>query len=181
MMLRRFFTFFVLGMLWQCLPADTSFAGFGFGFGGNDADKSGLDFIRGYDPETVTTVTGRVVGTPHGGESNGTFIDVQAGGELVMLQVGPASYWEKNGIPVRLNDEVSAKGSKAQGKDGKSYLITRELKNKTAGASAEVRGDRGEPLWGSRSVGGVRSERSGGGMGGRSGGMRFRGGMMMRH
>lgn len=181
MMLRRFFTFFVLGVLWQCLPADTSFAGFGFGFGGTDADKSGLDFIRGYDPETVTTVAGRVVATPHGGENNGTFIDVQAGGEVVMLQVGPVSYWEKNGISVRLNDEISAKGSKAQGKDGKSYLITRELTNKTAGLRAEVRGEGGEPLWRSRSVGGVRSERSGGGMGGRSGGMRSRGGMMMRH
>lgn len=167
-------------MLWQCLPADTSFAGFGFGFGGTDANKSGLDFVRGYDPETVTTVTGRVVAAPHSGERDGTFIDLQAGGEVVMLQVGPVSYWEKNGIPVRLNDEISAKGSKAQGKDGKSYLITRELTNKTAGVRTEVRGEGGEPIWGSRGMGGVRSERSGGSMGGRSGGMRFRGGMM-RH
>lgn len=181
MMLRRVVIFFIFGMLWQCLSAAVSFAGFGFGFGGTDAEKSGLDFARGYDPETVTTVTGRVVVTPHSGEGGGTFIDVQAGGELVMLHVGPASYWEKNGIPVRLNDEISAKGSKAQGRDGKSYLITRELTNKTAGASVEVRGDRGEPLWGSRSMGGASSERSGGSMGGRSGGMRFRGGMMMRH
>jgi hypothetical protein len=46
----------------DCLMLGTAFAG--FGFGGDNAGKSGLDFTGGYDINTVTIVRGKVSTLP---------------------------------------------------------------------------------------------------------------------
>ncbi|HEY6873908.1 MAG TPA: DNA-binding protein [Geobacteraceae bacterium] len=172
----RFSSIIVLAMSVNCLAIGTAFAG--FGFGGGDPGKSGLDFSTGYDVNTVTTVSGRVASLPRAGENGQVFVAVTSGGETVDLSLGTKSYWDKKGIPLRLNDEVAAKGSKAQGKDGKSYLLVQKLANRTAASQVVLRNERGGPPWMGNNASGMMSNGPAGGMGG--GGM-MKGGGMMRH
>jgi hypothetical protein len=169
----RFSSIIAWAFLLNFLLFDTAFAG--FGFGGDDLGKSGLDFSKGYDVNTVKTVTGRVVSSPHAGEKEHVFVDVKSGGEIISLSLGPKSFWEEKEIPLRPNDDISAKGSKAQGKDGKTYLMVQKLTNKTTGSQVALRDDRGGPDWSGRNAGGM----PGGGM--MQGGGMMRGGGGMRH
>ena len=174
----RFSPIIMLAVVLNCLLISPAFAG--FGFGGNDLGKSGLDFNKGYDVNTVTTVTGRVVSSPQTGEKEHVFVEVKAGGETISLNLGPKSFWENKAIPLHPNDDITAKGSKAEGKDGRTYLMVQKLTNKTTGSQMALRNDRGGPAWS-----GMMSNGPGGGMmqgGGMQGGgmMRGGGGMMRR-
>ncbi|WP_298437036.1 DNA-binding protein [Geobacter sp.] len=168
----RFSPIITLAVVLNCLVIGTAWAG--FGFGGDDPGKSGLDFNKGYDVNTVTTVSGRVVSSPRIDEGEHVFVEVKTDGEIVSLSLGPKSFWEKQQISLRPNDDVTAKGSKAQGRDGKIYLMVQNLTNRTTGAHAVIRNERGRSgWWGGR--GGMMSHGPGGGM------MRGGGGGMMRH
>ncbi len=170
-------------MLWAlaslCFQQGTAFAL--FGFGSSEEGKSGLDFTRGYDVNTVTTVTGRVVSLPQPRKQEPTIIEISSGKERVQVYVGPAAFWENKGIPLRLNDELSVKGSKAQGRDGKVYLLTRSLTNRTTGATLELRNDKGEPAWSGRSEHSRHTEHETGGLRHQGHEMMRGGGGMMRH
>ena len=167
----RLSTILILAVLFNCLVLSPASAGF-FGFGSSEKGKSGLDFSRGYDVNTVATVSGRVTSLPGQAENEHYVIQVETGSESVNVSVGPGSFWEKKGVPVRLNDEISAKGSRAQGQDGKTYLLTQKLVNRTTGSQVELRSERGEPVWSGRNAG-VGQMRS-------SEGQRFQGGGFMR-
>ena len=173
----RFFSITALAISLNCLAIGTAFAG--FGFGGDDPGKSGLDFTKGYDVNTVTTVSGRVASLPAAGENGQVFAEVRTGGETVNLSLGSKSYWDKKGIPLRLNDDVTAKGSTAQGKDGKSYLLVQKLTNKTAASQVVLRNERGGPPWMGKNASGMMSNGPTDGMG--AGGGMMKGGGMMRH
>ncbi len=167
------FSSVVLGALFlNCLLVGAADAGFGFG---DDRGKSGLDFTRGYDINTVTSVSGRVLSSPQSGEKKNVFVEIRAGSETLSLCLGPRYYWEKNEIPLRPNDDVVAKGSKAQGNDGRTYLMVQKLANRTTGSQVALRNDQGSPAWSGRSGGGMMWGR-GGGM--TDGGMMRGGGMM---
>jgi len=174
-----------------CILTATAHAGFGFGFGGGDEGKSGLDLNRGYDINTVTTVTGKVTSVPQNSDLGGVTLAIMSGEEIINLYVGPGAYWAENGIPVRLHDDISAKGSRSQGKDGKNYLLTQKLVNRSSGAQVDLRNEKGEAGWlgaelrpdrssSPRDSRGGAAMRGGGAM--RSGGgiMRGGGGGMMR-
>ncbi len=141
----RFSLILAWAVLLDCLMLGTAFAA--FGFGGDDAGKSGLDFTGGYDINTVTTVSGKVTALPQPGNRKHTIIEISTKKERLYLYVGPPSYWENKGIAVRMNDVVSAKGSKAQGEDGKTYLLTQTLSNRTTGAQLDLRDGKGMPAW----------------------------------
>ena len=168
----RFSPVITLAVVLNCLFIGTSFAG--FGFGGDDLGKSGLDFSKGYDVNTVTTVSGRVAAAPWTGEKEQVFVDIKAGGDIVSLSIGPKSSWESRQIPLHPNDDIIAKGSKAQGKDGKTYLLVQKLTNRTTGSQLVIRTERGGPEWPGRTAGGMMGGGPGGGM------MRGAGGGMMR-
>lgn len=174
----RFSSAVIGAILLNCLLIGTSCAG--FWFGSDDGGKSGLDFNRGYDVNTVIAVTGRVVSLPQAGEQGQMVVEVRAGSETVAVTLGPKSFWEKKEFALRLDDEVIAKGSKAQGKDGRHYLLTQRLTNKTTSAQIDLRNDKGVPGWLGRSAGGSMSGRPGGMMRGGGGMMRGGGGGMMR-
>lgn len=169
----RFFPFITVAIVLNCLFIGPSFAG--FGFGGDDLGKSGLDFNKGYDVNTVTTVSGRVASPPRTDENEHVFVDVRTGSETVSLSLGPRAFWDKQEIPLHTGDEITARGSMAQGRDGKTYLLVQKLTNRTTGAQAAVRSDRGRAGWSGRNTGGM-----GGGMMQGGGGMRRGGGMMRR-
>lgn len=168
---RRLVNITIAALLLNALWLGSAFASF-LGFGSDQGGKSGLDFGRGYDLNTVGIVTGRVSSLPQQVENEQYIFEVRTGSEAVNVSVGPGWFWQKNGIPLKVNDEVSAKGARAQGQDGKIYLLTQKLVNKTTGASLELRGESGEPVWsGKRSAGaGMRSQ----------GMQRFQGGGFMR-
>ncbi|MSM39416.1 MAG: DNA-binding protein [Geobacter sp.] len=167
----RFSPIIPLAVFLNCLFAATAFAG--FGFGSDDVGKSGLDFNRGYDINTVTTVSGRVVSAPRTNGNEHVFVEVRTDGEIISLSLGPKYSWVKKEFPLHPNDEIAARGSKAQGEDGKSYLMVQKLTNLTTGARMVVRNERGEPGWSARTAGSMMSN-------GPRGGMMWGGGMM-RH
>lgn len=70
--------------------------------------------------------------------------------------------------------DVGNKGSKAQGQDGKSYVLARKLVNKTTGAQVDLRNVEGEPAWTVRNTGGTPMD------GNPVGGMRNQGGGIMQ-
>ncbi len=161
----------------NCLMFDTAFAGF---FGGDGKGKSGLDFTTGYDINTVTTLSGRVVSLPHLGEKENIIIEIKSGNESLNICLGPGSYWEKKGIAISANDNLSVKGSKAQGQDGKSYVLAQKLVNNTTGAQVDLRNDKGEAAWSLRNTGSMRMDSPVGGMRNQGGSMMRSGGGMMR-
>ena len=171
----RFFLVMAWATVMSCLTAGAAFAG--FGFGGDALGKSGLDFSKGYDVNTVMTVSGRVLAPPRTDEKEQVFVEVKSGGEIVNLSLGPKSFWEKRDIPLRPNDELTARGSRAQGKDGKIYLMVEKLTNRTTGDQTAVRSERGMPAWSGRDAGGMMRDGGGGSMMRGGGG----GGGMMRH
>lgn len=175
MAIHRFSPILALAILLNCLLFGTAYAGFGFGM--DDKGKSGLDFNMGYDVNTVTTVSGRVVSLPQTGEKEHVFVEVRAGGETVSLNLGPKTFWKEKDFPLHPNDEITARGSKAQGKDGKAYLLVQKITNRTTGAQMVVRNENGSGAWSGRS--GMMSNGPAGGMM-RGGGGMMRGGGGMR-
>ena len=173
----RFFSIIVWATILNCLLIGTVFAGF---FGSDDKGKSGLDFNRGYDVNTVSTMSGRAISLPYPGEKENIIVEIKSGNETFNLGVGPGSYWGKKGIAIRLNDEITVKGSKAQGKDGKSYILAQKLVNRTTGTQLELRSEKGEPVWSGRDMSSMRPENPAGGMRSQGGGMMRSGGGMMR-
>lgn len=167
----------IMAIFMNCLLTGTAFAG--FGFGGNDMGKSGLDFNKGYDTNTVATVTGRVTSPQRTGDKEHIFVEIKAGTETISLNLGPRSYWEGMAFPLHPNDDITAKGSMAQGKDGKTYLMVQKLSNQTTGSQVALRNDSGGPVWSGRNANGMMSSSPAGGMKS-GGGMNRGGGGMMR-
>ncbi|WP_051293014.1 hypothetical protein [Citrifermentans bremense] len=180
--MKRFSLILICAVLLSCQLLGQANAGF-FGFGSEDRGKSGLDFSRGYDLNTVGTFSGRVTESPRLAENGQYLIEMESGSETVNLSVGPENFWGKKGIPVKVDDEITAKGSRAQGQDGKTYLLTQKLVNRSNGKQVEIRSDRGEPAWSGRSAGAAQMRGGIGFQGGgfmRGGGMMGGGGMMRR-
>lgn len=176
----RFYLLIAMLIILTTICHERAEAFWGFGDDRN-VGKSGLDLERGYDINTVTTVTGRVVSILNPGERDNVMIEINSVNETVTLCVGPALYWDKHGIRINHNDIIEATGSKAQGKDGKIFLLTQKITNQTTGARAVPRSDKGDPAWMGKNSSNTRTERSSGRVG-RQGNRMMRGnsGMIRR-
>ncbi|MSN27400.1 MAG: DNA-binding protein [Geobacter sp.] len=178
MTLGRFSLICIRAIFLNIFLLGTAFAGF---FGSDDKGKSGLDFATGYDINTVSTMSGRVLSSPHSGEKENILVEIKSGNETLNISIGPGPYWEKKGIAINVNDDLTVKGSKAQGQDGKTYVLAQKLVNKTSGAQVDLRNEKGDPVWTVRNSGNMRMESPAGGMRNQGGGMmRIGGGGMMR-
>ena len=164
----------ILAILMNCLLISTAIAG--FGFGGDDMGKSGLDFNKGYDANTVATVSGRVMSPQRTGDKEHAFVEIKAGAETISLNLGPKSFWEGKAFPLKFNDDITAKGSMAQGKDGKTYLMVQKLSNRTTGSQMTLRNDSGTPAWSGKNSNGMMLNSPAGGMNWGGGMMRGGGG-----
>jgi len=119
-----------------------------WGFGDDAArESSGLDFDRGYDRNTETTLRGRVVSVDPGEGSGPVMIILRQGGGDLSVVAAPAWYWSDGGISVKPKDELVVTGSKAQGKDGKIYLISRVITNQSDSETVTLRDESGKPGW----------------------------------
>ncbi len=146
-------------------------------FWGDDARQSpsGLDVAAGYDVNTVTIIRGTVITPPAKADKNQhTQMTIATGQGVTTVLLGPWSYWEQQGFTVSRDQEISITGSRAQGKDGSTYLFAQKLENITVGRSLTLRSDAGVPNW-SRSRGGGVGQNSNRGAGGGAG---YRGGAM---
>jgi hypothetical protein len=123
-------------------------------FRGSDADKqSGLNLETGYDANTVTTISGRVVLLQTGDDHRNAQLELESSGTRSVVVLGPQRYWMENGIAVKVGDNVTVRGSKAQGKDGVVYVLAQKISDTSQNRSVSLRNESGRPAW------------SGGGMG----------------
>lgn len=101
-----------------------------------------------YNPATVETVSGEVVGidkiTPTKGMSSGIHIEVKTDRETIPVHLGPAWYLERQDTKVDKGDKVEIKGSRIT-YNGKPAIIAAEVKK--GEASLKLRDDNGYPAW----------------------------------
>lgn len=137
-------TFVALALLslGQVSHADAGW-GFGHGWGWR---TGGLNLENGYDVNTVVSVTGRVADQVVRDDRH-VVVELRTGEETVHLVLGPKWYWENRRIPLRPNDLVTARGSKALDEDGAAYILIQKVTNQTTGAEIVLRGDGGKPVW----------------------------------
>ena len=142
----------------------------GFGSGG-EGGTSGLDLVQGYDRNTVVTSTGRVAAAPDSSADPVT-IELVAGSERFVVVLGPRWYLQDDHLDWKAGDVVTVRGSKAQGKDGRSYLLAQWVSSPSVGQLL-LRNETGRPVW----AGGFRGGQQGAGQqqrGGTGGGRRGR-------
>lgn len=138
-------------------------------------EASGIHYPGGYDPHTVGEVRGRVSGVfrPERGPVRFTLVSAR---ETYTVLASPTWYWNDSQLKNVEGQDVTVRGSKSLGKDGRLYIISQEISIPSAGKSVELRSSDGTPLWkgsgrwGSPGGGGSSSGARGGGFGGGFGG-----------
>lgn len=137
----------LLALLLLSLPAAVQ------AFWGNSDNQSGLNLESGYDINTVTTVSGRVVTLTAGDERHNAQCEVESNGVRTVVVLGPQRYWAEHGIAVKIGDDVTVRGSKAQGKDGVVYFLAQKITDTSQNSSAALRNESGRPAWAGKGMG----------------------------
>lgn len=157
--IQRFYTLIAAAAL-LLLLGGTADAFWGFG-DSRGPDKSGLDLERGYDRNTVVKVSGPVAVSPRPLASGLVAFEMNLPNEQMVVVLGPAWYLQDDNLDWKIGDQVTVRGSLAQGKDGRTYLLSRRI-IAPGGATIELRGENGSPSW----SGVIRGGQQGGGSGG---------------
>lgn len=137
----------LLALLSLLLPAAAQ------AFWGNSDNQSGLNLESGYDVNTVATVTGRVVAMTAGDERHNVQCEVENNGARTVVVLGPQRYWAEHGIAVKIGDDVTVRGSKAQGKDGVVYFLAQKITDSSQNSSVALRNESGRPAWAGKGMG----------------------------
>lgn len=119
-----------------------------YGFWWEDSGTvSGLNLDSGYDVNTVTQVTGKVTVIPYHHQEH-VLLEIEHNGGRLLLALGPDEYWEQRSLPqLPVGTVISARGSKAQGKDGRMYLMVQQITDTSQGVSLVIRDETGTPVW----------------------------------
>jgi len=133
----------------------------GFGDAG-ESEGSGLDLETGYDRNTVVKISGPVAVPPRPLVGGLIAVDLNLPDQRIVVVLGPAWYLQDDNLDWKIGDRVTVQGSLAQGKDGKTYLLTQRVST-PAGATIDLRGENGSPSW----TGGQRGGESGAGASGK--------------
>ena len=157
--IQRFYTLIAAAALLLVLGG-TADAFWGFGDSGQQ-DKSGLDLEQGYDRNTVVKISGPVAVPPRPLAGGLIAVDLNLPGEQIVVVLGPAWYLQDDNLDWKIGDQVTVRGSLAQGKDGRAYLLSQQITT-PRGTTIELRGQNGRPSW----SGGFRGGQQGGGAGG---------------
>jgi hypothetical protein len=130
---------------------------------------SGIIYPRGYDPNTVGDVQGRISGVaiPESGPVRITLI---ANKETYTVLASPGWFWRDMNITNPEGMEASVRGSKTVGIDGNLYIIAQEIKVFGSKKRLIFRSESGKALWSGRSQTGRTNLRGGGSEGSPSGG-----------
>lgn len=165
----RFLFFLIVAVIVVVMLQRPAEAFWGFGSGG-EGGASGLDLVQGYDCNTVVTISGRVAAVPDSSADPVT-LELVAGSERFVVVMGPRWYLQDDHLGWKVADAVTVRGSKAQGRDGRSYLLA-QLISSPSGGQLVLRNETGRPGW----AGGFRARQQGAGQqrGGTGGGHRGR-------
>ena len=147
-----------------------------WGFGdARQQDQSGLDLEQGYDRNTVVKISGPVAVAPRPLAGGLLAVELSLPGERVIVVLGPAWYLQDDHLDWKVGDPVTVRGSLAQGKDGRTYLLSQRIST-PSGATIDLRGENGSPAWSGGQRGGQPGRGAGGpaNRGGAGGGHRGR-------
>lgn len=101
-----------------------------------------------YDPQTVETVTGEVVGVceapPMKGMSNGVHLTLKTGKETLSVHLGPSWYIMNQDTRIDVKDKIEVTGSRVMF-DGAPALIAIEVKK--GDETLKLRDGDGYPRW----------------------------------
>jgi hypothetical protein len=117
-----------------------------WGFGsGRDGAGSGLDLVQGYDRNTVTTLTGRVAVIPDS-TADPVTVEINTGTQRLVVVLGPRWYLQDDNLDWKVGDSITVRGSRAQGQDGRTYLLAQWVSG-ISGGQLVLRNDAGRPGW----------------------------------
>lgn len=123
-------------------------------FWGSDGDKhSGLNLETGYDVNTVTTLSGRIISVQIDDTHRNCQFELDSNGSRTIVVLGPQRYWSENGIALKVNNTITVTGSKAQGKDGNAYVLAQKITDSTLNSSISLRNESGRPVWAGSGMG----------------------------
>jgi hypothetical protein len=108
----------------------------------------GAAYGRLYDPKTVETVSGEVIGidalTPMGPMCSSVHVQLKTSNETISIHLGPAWYIDNQDTKIEAKDKVEVKGSRVSF-NGKPAIIAAEVKK--GDAVRKLRDENGIPVW----------------------------------
>lgn len=113
--------------------------------GHHGARAGAMAGMPSFDPKTVTTVEGTIVGidrVEHHKGMVGVHLRLKVGAETLVVHAGPASFIDRE-MQFAVNDVVSATGSRIQHQGAATLLATTVTR---AGKTVELRASDGKPL-----------------------------------
>ena len=117
-------------------------------FGESDGKEgTSLNLTSGYDINTVIAETGRILSIQTGDQRPNVQLELVSHGASLIICIGPQRYWAEKGLPFVVGDEITVRGSKAQGSDGIIYLMAQHITDTTKGISIVLRDESGKPAW----------------------------------
>lgn len=145
--MKRIGTLITTVSLLGLLIVPTAVAQPGMGRGGSGG--MGGQYQRMYNPNTVETITGEVVGidtiTPMRGMSGGVHLRVKPPQKQeVSVHLGPAWYLDNQDLQIKVKDAIEVKGSKVTFA-GKPAIIAAEVKK--GNEVLKLRDSNGFPVW----------------------------------
>lgn len=127
-------------------------------WGIGDDRPSGLDLEAGYDTNTVTTMTGRIVSLQTGDDHRNIQLELESNGTRSIVILGPQRYWAEHGIALKAGDGVTVRGSKAQGTDGVVYILAQKITDTSNNTAVTLRNNSGRPAWAGSGSGRMNSQ-----------------------
>jgi len=106
----------------------------------------GIRYPKGYDPNTVGEVQGKVQGLAHPTSGPVSFL-LAAGRERYIVLASPAWHWRATANELAEGSEVRVRGSKSLGTDNNLYIIAQEIRIIATGTVLTFRTPGGVPLW----------------------------------
>ncbi|MEN6474931.1 MAG: hypothetical protein ABFD81_13020 [Syntrophaceae bacterium] len=106
----------------------------------------GILYPKGYDPNTVGEVQGKVQGLTRPMNGPVSF-QLVAGRERYIVLASPAWYWRSTAAEFTPGLEVVVRGSKSLGTDNNLYIIAQEIRIIATGKVLTFRTAAGVPLW----------------------------------
>lgn len=114
---------------------------------GNDSGigGSGLDLEQGYDRNTVVTVAGVVAAVPDT-SVDPVRVEMVVGNERLLVVLAPRWYLQDDNLEWKVGEPITVRGSRAQGKDGRIYLLA-QWATAPGGGPLVLRSNNGHPDW----------------------------------
>jgi len=108
---------------------------------------------RMYNPDSVETITGEVVSvdrfTSNRGRSQGMRMQMRTGNETVSVHLGPAWYWQNQGMTIEPNDRIQVQGSRVN-MAGTPAMIAAQVQK--GNQILRLRNENGVPVWSRRQL-----------------------------